>query len=282
MSESQAAQLGRLSLLLGESYAQREVLYRNKNSAEVSQSALALLFERAGRSFPAPMNLLIASLGIVLITVLVFILTGAIALTIPAIAALLYYFRLVTLAWSRAELFERDYTAFLLSLASSIRTGLDPLMAFTQCGDLFPVNSILAIEVKKTTRVIESGRGEDWAFGHFASSIKHPDIGLLRAALILSRRQGSSLGTCLHRLARVTRQRQSFRRKIRGAVAMQRLSAFGIAGCTVIVGVIQGTSNPRAIRDAWQHPIGCIALAGGLGLVLFGLCWMMYMSRRRL
>jgi Flp pilus assembly protein TadB len=214
--------------------------------------------------------------------VLLYILAGAIAFVIPPVAALLCYLRLVTLVSSRAELFERDYTAFLLSLASSIRTGLDPLRAFIQCGELFPENSILSIEVKKTSHAIESGRGEDWAFGHFAYSIKHPDIGLLRAALILSRRQGSSLGTCLHRLARVTRQRQSFRRKIRGAVAMQRLSAFGIAGCTVIVGVIQGTSNPRAIHDAWQHPTGSIALAGGLGLVLFGLGWMLYMSRRRL
>lgn len=115
----------------------------------------------------------------------------------------------------------------------------------------------------------------------FARSIGHPDIGLLRTALVLSRRQGSSLSACLHRLAKVTRQRQSFRRKVRGAVAMQRLSAFGIAGCTVIVGVIQFTSNPHALRQAWNFPAGRLALSGGLGLVAVGLLWMLHMSRRR-
>ena len=62
---------------------------------------------------------------------------------------------------------------------------------------------------------------------------------------------------------------------------MQRLSAFGIAGCTVIVGLIQATSNPHAMRDAWDYPIGRVALSGGFSLVMLGLAWMLYMSRRQ-
>ena len=282
MIESQTAQLGRLSLLLGESKEQRGVMRGKAQRVETHLSVCKNLFERAGRPLPRFSHCILSSLVITVVTLIASRLVGLIALLIPVAVLGIHYIWLQALVCSRVEYFERDYTAFLLSLASSIRTGQDPLMAFTQCGELFSASSVLALEVKKTAREIESGKGEEWAFSNFANSIKHPDIALLRAALILSRRQGSSLGTCLHRLARVTRQRQSFRRKIRGAVAMQRLSAFGIAGCTVIVAIIQVTSNPRAIRDAWQHPIGSLALAGGVALVILGLGWMIYMSRRRL
>jgi Flp pilus assembly protein TadB len=282
MIESQAAQLGRLSLLLGESKEQRGVMRGKAQRIVTHLSVCKNLFERAGRPLPRFSQCILSGFVITVVTLIASRLVGLIALLIPVAVLGIYYIWLQALVRSRVEHFERDYTAFLLSLASSIRTGQDPLMAFTQCGKLFSESSVLALEVKKTAREIESGKGEEWAFGNFANSIKHPDIALLRAALILSRRQGSSLGTCLHRLARVTRQRQSFRRKIRGAVAMQRLSAFGIAACTVIVAIIQVTSNPRAIRDAWQHPIGSLALAGGIALVILGLGWMIYMSRRRL
>jgi Flp pilus assembly protein TadB len=194
----------------------------------------------------------------------------------------LYWFSLDRRAHNRSEAFERDYTAFLLSMASSIRTGLDPIVALSECAKLFPQDSVLAKEICKTAEDISLGLEEEAAFRQFAQSIRHPDISLLRSALILSRQQGSSLGSCLHRLARVTRQRQSFRRKVRGAVAMQRLSAFGIAGCTVVIGMIQVSSNPRALADAWGHPVGHIAISFGIGLVVFGLGAMLYMSRRRL
>lgn len=283
MFESEAAQLGRLSALVGEDQSERQLFQRDRKSSVLAKrSRYQVHFERAGLTVPRGISLWGTIFAITFFTLLLIKLFGVISLMLPLILLLVYRIRLSVLAARRGELFERDYTAFLLSLASSIRTGLDPLMAFNQCGQLFPQHSVLALEVKKTARDIESGKSEERAFSEFASSIHHPDIGLLRAALILSRRQGSSLGACLHRLARVTRQRQSFRRKTRGAVAMQRLSAFGIAACTVVVGIIQGTANPRAIQEAWNHPTGFLALLGGLGLVLFGLGWMLHMSRRRL
>lgn len=182
----------------------------------------------------------------------------------------------------RAESFEKDYTALLLSLASGVRTGLDPLVALTRSSELFGEDSEVGHEVKLLADRIERGEREEKAVGMFGATIDHPDVRLFRAAFILSRREGSSLAECLQRLAKVTRQRQSFRRRMRAAVAMQKLSAVGIAVCTVVIGIIQVGANPTAMITAWNHPIGSKAIMAGVSLVLLGLVWMLRMTRARI
>lgn len=192
------------------------------------------------------------------------------------------YLSLSRRVYKRAEAFEKDYTALLLSLASAVRTGLDPLIALSGSDKLFAPESEVAREVVKTRQGVEQGMVEEEALRKFASTIDHPDIGLFRTAFILARKEGASLGECLQRLARVTRQRQSFRRKVKSAVAMQKLSAFGIAGCTVAIGIIQWVGNPQAIITAFSHPVGFKLLIAGFTLVALGLIWMLRMARARI
>lgn len=183
--------------------------------------------------------------------------------------------------FSTIEGFERDYPAFLVALAASIRTGLDPLSAMVGLKDLFPNTSSLGRELAATSGVIEAGGTEDAAISAFGAEIAHPDLPLFRSAFLLARREGSSLGDCLERLASVTRARQSFRRKTKAAVAMQRLSAFGIAGCAVLIGVMQAVANFEAMRLAFHHPVGFRLLMAGLALVAIGLGWMLHITRSR-
>ena len=188
---------------------------------------------------------------------------------------------LSSLASKRAQKFEKDYTALLISLASAIRTGQDPILALSESGYLFDQKAEISNQLLQFKEDIDSGLPEEKAIKRFARSIAHPDIDLFRQAMILSRREGSSLSHCLQRLAKVVRQRQSFRRKVKVSVAMQKLSAYGIAGCTVVIGLIQYTANPDALKEALVHPIGSILLFSGVGLVLVGLVWMRLMVTSR-
>lgn len=180
---------------------------------------------------------------------------------------------------ARTLAFERDYPALLVSLASAIRTGLDPLVALRTASELFAKDSLVRAEVEALSVRLERGAAEDAAIGAFAATVRHPDVALFRTALVLARQQGASLGECLQRLARVTRHRQSFRRRMRAALAMQKLSAIGIGGCAVVLLLMQFISNPTAIKEALAHPVGSWALGGGFILVLFGLSWMLRISR---
>ena len=147
---------------------------------------------------------------------------------------------------------------------------------------MFAEESEVSKAIGKFREMLEAGSSEEEAILNFASDIKHPDIQLFRSAFIMARRHGSSIGECLHRLTKVTRQRQSFRRKTRAAVAMQKLSALGIGGCAVTIALIQYLSNPEALKVAYSHPIGFKLLFLGASLIIAGLAWMMFMVRTRL
>lgn len=191
------------------------------------------------------------------------------------------YLKLRGIAGRRAEDFERDYPTFLLSLASAVRTGLDPIQAFTDSAELFSNSSELRKELVITKAKLESGQSEEDSIRGFASSIVHPDIDLFRTGFILARKEGSSLGECLERLARVTRARQTFRRKIKSAVAMQKLSAVGVGGCALLVLAIQFVSNPESFSKTLANPSGRIFLALGAFLVVGGITWMFRMTKGR-
>ncbi|NMC62577.1 MAG: hypothetical protein GYA55_05345 [SAR324 cluster bacterium] len=195
---------------------------------------------------------------------------------------LIYFFWIERLIAKRTESFECDYPAFLLSLASGIRTGLDPIVALCREERVFHTNSLLKKELIHCRENLEKGMPEDKALGHFAESIAHPDIELFRIGFILARKQGSSLSHCLQRLVKVTRQRQSFRRKIASAVAMQKLSSFGIVVCAFAIGMIQFLGNPSAFSQAIAHPFGIKAIAFGAFLMSTGIVWMLSLTKRKL
>lgn len=179
----------------------------------------------------------------------------------------------------QALLFESDYTALLISLASGVRTGLDPLEALLASEQLFQENSPIRDEVKKLRQGIEKGRSFENVIQNFASSIDHPDLRLFRSALLLSYQEGGSLAACLQRLARVTRHRQSFRRKTRAALVLQKISAIGITGCSAVILVSQFLMNSEAAMKTLHHPLGIRLIIFGSLLMLFGTFWMLKMCR---
>ncbi len=178
--------------------------------------------------------------------------------------------------------FERDYPALLLSLASGVRTGLDPFSALCKTQELFSEGSEMKQQLIGLSLAVERGASEEEAVRGFAADIAHPDLKLFRTAFILARKEGASLAESLQRLARVTRQRQSFRRKVKAAVAMQKLSAIGIGLCTLVIATIQAGTNPAALQTALHDPTGSRVLTAGLLLVLTGLFWMFSLTRSKL
>ncbi len=166
--------------------------------------------------------------------------------------------------------FERDYPTFLISLSSSMKCGLDPLAALLQSKDLFANNTPIAEAIESFRQQVSSGIAEDQAIKSFASEIQHPDLILFKDAYLLSRQQGASLSFCLHRIARVVRARQSFRRKTNTAVAMQKLSAFGILIAVVAMFSVQVVASYQTLLNAWANPIGMKLLILALSLVSCG------------
>ncbi len=83
-------------------------------------------------------------------------------LVLPGLFGLLVeYMRLKRKVFVRAESFERDYPALLVALASSVRTGLDPLVALTQSEQLFSPQSEMGKELHAFRLKVEGGYTEE-------------------------------------------------------------------------------------------------------------------------
>ncbi len=178
----------------------------------------------------------------------------------------------------RRAALDRDLPALLTALASSVRAGVDPITALLSAAEYLPQGTPLVEELFSLKHRLKSGGDEIAELEAFLAHWRHPDAELFKRCLILSRKHGSSLGEPLHRITRVVRQRHSFRRKTKAALAMHRLSAFGIALCAVVIGVVQGLMNKQALIASVHHPLGSKLLVVGVVLIFLGVAWMVVMG----
>lgn len=188
------------------------------------------------------------------------------------------YTRIRLRARANRAAIDRDLPALLTTVASSVRAGMDPLSALLGARDYFPRDTVIVYEIERIKQGLHEGRDEEELLEGFLSLYGNRDGELFKGCLILSRRHGGSLADPLHRITRVVRQRQSFRRKTKAALAMHRMSAIGIALCAVAMGALQFGMNPQALELAFNHPMGSKILCGGLLLISSGLGWMLTMG----
>lgn len=201
------------------------------------------------------------------------------ALAALAVGLLLVLATLRGRAKQRRAQLERDLPALLTSIASSVRAGIDPITALMNAHAFFAPSSLLAHELYSFRQGIRAGEDEGKLIEGFMGCLSSPDLELFKRCIILSRRHGASLAEPLHRVVKVIRQRQSFRRKTRGALAMHRLSAIGIAACALFIGGLQVVMNLSGIALTWQHPVGSKFLMAGVALIVGGIGWMMSLGR---
>lgn len=179
----------------------------------------------------------------------------------------------------RHDELERDLPALLTTIASSVRAGLDPVSAMVQARTFFQPTTEIAQELSAFAAQVATAERDELAMNAFMRGVQSADLELFKRCMALSQRHGASLAEPLHRVVRVVRHRQSFRRKTRGALAMHRMSAIGIALCAGVIGGIQVVMNRGGVQLAWEHPVGWKLLSTGGALMAGGICWMMSLGR---
>ena len=244
---------------------------------EPRKNELVLALEKAGVPLQRALRAVIIS-GVLCGTVEVWLGWRAATLSVVGVAAwgCLWLRRR---ARRRADELERDLPAFLTTIASSVRAGIDPLSALIQAEKFFTPPSVLGAGITTLKGELARGVDEERLIGSFMGGLSSADLELFKRCMLLSRRHGASIAEPLHRVVRVVRQRQSFRRKTRAALAMHRLSAIGIACCAIVIAGIQVAMNLPGIELAWRSKAGSTCLAIGLVFIVVGVGWMMSMGR---
>jgi Flp pilus assembly protein TadB len=208
-----------------------------------------------------------------------FMFGGLIGIALTGLACLCLMQRERSVRKNRIKRVERDLPALLTSVASSVRAGIDPLVALSEAREFLPTDSVLKTELDEFHISLSAGGDEDQLISRLFRSVSTPDIELFKGCLRLSRKHGGSLAEPLHRVTRVVRQRQSFRRKTRAALAMHRMSAVGISLCAALIALMQVVMNPDGIQIVLTHSLGSKLLFSGGALIVVGVVWMMSMGR---
>jgi Flp pilus assembly protein TadB len=231
----------------------------------------------AGRN-PYKLARVVASQGLLALTIAVVFgaFYGVIALALVIPGTCWFVRRCITV---RRNALDRDLPALLTSIVSSVRAGIDPIVAIIKSAEYLPAGTPLIEGITSLRDRLDQGNDEADEIAHFLEQYEHSDVELFKRCVLLSRKHGCSLSEPLHRITRVIRQRHSFRRKTRAALAMHRMSAFGIALSALVICLIQVGTNKNGVLIALEHPVGSKMLSAGCLLILGGVVWMVSMGR---
>jgi Flp pilus assembly protein TadB len=199
---------------------------------------------------------------------------------IYAVATIIQRVRAFVARKRRELAFEQDLVPYLLSVAASTRAGQDPLTAALQGTNRDGYSKALQVELEGVSAALSQGASEAEAFAQFGRSVFNSDCALFSAAFLVSRREGGGLASFCKRLSRVVRRRQAFRRKARAAVAMQRLSAMGIAGCCCLMLLFQWATNLEGLTYALETVPGKVLIGFGSLLLLSGIAWLFQLTQK--
>jgi tight adherence protein B len=138
-------------------------------------------------------------------------------------------------ARKRLQAFEEQLPDILVTMAASLKAGHSFRQGMQSVVDegVDPA----AREFKRVLAEARLGRPMDDALTEMAARIGSNNFEFVMSAVTIQRQVGGSLAGLFDMVADTVRQRQQFRRKIKGLTAMGRMSAYVLVGLPFVVGV---------------------------------------------
>lgn len=181
----------------------------------------------------------------------------------------------------RFKSFDADYPAFLMSVVSMLKTGMNTITALESAAQGLEQGSLVREEVDLMLERLRYGVSEEKSIGAFGEDIFHPEIELLVQALLLSRRVGGNLADTLDRLAKQVRKRQYFRESANAAVGMQRGSIVFILCIMVGLMIYLYFVYPDVITKSIIDPFGWQVWQFSFAIILLGIFWVRQVTKIR-
>lgn len=182
----------------------------------------------------------------------------------------------------RFKSFDKDYPAFLSSVVSLLKTGMDSTSAMEMAAKGLDEGSLVKEEILLMIERLRFGVSEEKSIGSFGEDIYHPEIELFVQALLLSRRVGGNLSETLNRLAKQVRKRQYFRKSAKAAVGMQRGSIWIIVGIMAGMELYLYLSYPDIITESLENPMGWQVWQGAIVCILGGIFWVRQVTKMKI
>jgi tight adherence protein B len=176
--------------------------------------------------------------------------------------ALIPYLVVLQKARKRLQAFEEQLPDILVTMAASLKAGHSFRQGMQSVVDegVDPA----AREFKRVLAEARLGRPMDDALTEMAARIGSKNFEFVMSAVTIQRQVGGSLAGLFDMVADTVRQRQQFRRKIKGLTAMGRMSAYVLVGLPFVVGVAI-----YAINREYMQPLLYTSTGHKLILLIF-------------
>jgi tight adherence protein B len=230
--------------------------------------------ERAALPLRAAEAMLFYGLGVVLLTVLAFVLTGNLigTLLVAAVATLLPRAIVNFLASKRKKAFVAQLPDMLQLLAGTLRAGYSLMQGVEAVSK--EVGEPIGTELRRIVTEARLGRPLDEALDAAAERMESEDFSWAVMAVRIQREVGGNLAELLLTVGETMVQRERLRRDVASLTAEGKISAIvlglltpGIAGAMFLI-------NPEYIGVLFSTSIGNMLLGFGIVLAAFGFWWM--------
>jgi tight adherence protein B len=179
--------------------------------------------------------------------------------------------------WRRVKLLQDQLAPALEILARSVRAGQTLDQAIDHLGRNSP--EPLATEFRFCARQLDMGLGMPAVMRNLVERLQMYDVRIFATTLIVHRQAGGNIAAVLDRLARVIRDRLSYRRQLRAVTAGGRISAALVSLITPALFLFFILVRPTYIASMLHSPLGQSLLVLTIFLEVVGLIWTMRLLR---
>lgn len=168
----------------------------------------------------------------------------------------------------RAAAFEDQLPDLLMSVASTLKAGHSFKQAIQSVVDegMEPAGK----ELKRVLAETRLGRPLEEALGQMAERLNSKNWAFIVTAVNVQNQVGGSLAGLFDTVADTVRQRQQFARKIKGLVAMGKMSAYVLLGLPFFVAGALTLLNPEYMDPLYHTSTGRNLVAVALVMMLIG------------
>lgn len=189
-------------------------------------------------------------------------------LGLMAAGAFAPYFAISFKARKRVRAFEDQLPDILVTMAASLKAGHSFRQGMQSIVDEGAEPA--ASEFRKVLTETQLGRSMEAALAEMAERVGSRDFDFVITAVNIQRTVGGSLAGLFDMVAETVRNRQQFRRKIRGLTAMGRMSAYVLIGLPFFIGAAITAINTEYMAPLFTTSTGRNLILLGAGMMVVG------------
>lgn len=169
----------------------------------------------------------------------------------------------------RQKLFINQLGDMLTMVANALRAGFSFMQALEHVAS--EMDDPVRLEVHKVVRDVNVGRSLEEALNNMTARVNSPDFNLVVSAVLIQRQVGGNLAQILDIISETINDRVRMRREVMSLTAQGRMSGMILVALPFALAAFLSTVNPNYLDPLFTEPVGRMALAGSLVMILLGI-----------